>query len=112
MRGPLPRVSALEAGMKTHSWCMADSKLGLGPASWQGGKEAVRENHSGEASCRTAFLSSGHVGGERLGGLMDKRSFEQPIPSLCTFVARKAFQTRLQSRSECKESGWDGWVIP
>jgi hypothetical protein len=57
MRGPLPRVSALEAGMKTHSWCMADSKLGLGPASWWGGYGGGEgKSSSSEASCRTTFL--------------------------------------------------------
>jgi hypothetical protein len=36
MMGPLPRVSALGADMKTHSWCVVDSKLDLGPAVGRG----------------------------------------------------------------------------
>jgi hypothetical protein len=29
--------------MKTHSWCVVDSKLGFGSESWKGGKEVVRK---------------------------------------------------------------------
>jgi hypothetical protein len=97
MRGPLPRVSA----PGTHFWCVVDSKLGLGPASWKGGKEVVGgKSLSSEASCRTTFLSSGCVDGECFGGLMDRRTFEQPMLFFMHFCSQEGFsdKTSIQVR--------------
>jgi hypothetical protein len=112
MRGLLPRVLAPGADMKTHSWCVADSRLGLSPVSWEG-KGAVKENRrpARHPVGQHFYLPDVQMmtiwGPDRKGDPLSSLCF-----FLCTFVARKAFQMRLRSSSECRESSRGGRAVP
>jgi hypothetical protein len=86
-------------GLKTWlGFCKLAGDGGLGGVGVEGGGKGKLS--SGEASCRTAFLSSGHVDDDCLGGLVDRRTFEQPMPLCMYFCSQEGFsgKTSIQVR--------------